>query len=168
MNCLAFHRRIFKVTYGLITYGLINEIPIFKSVPKASILAKDFATEQGISFAFMELSKFSNPSDEDSSSNWYNINQSIKSSTKNGHNYIRDEVELLSPDIIIGSGVYDLHEIIQCHDVEKLSNDAFLLNGIARKKILYFTTYHFSGRNLRDCWYYDHIGNLFKLFRDRL
>lgn len=175
MNCHAFHRRIFYLVYGI-----LNNFPDFNCLPKPNNLAIRFATKDGISFAFMEISKISNPDDNDSSSNWKNIAKSIKSATSEGHNFIRDEIELLAPDIIIGSGIWNLHTIIQHGNIEKLDNNAYLLKDFPtqnvsipyeakkHKNILYFPTYHFSARRFGDRWFYDHIGNLFKLFRCRL
>lgn len=163
MNRLAFHRRLF-----FLAYGILNDFPDFYCISKSNILAKTFATEEGISFSFMEISKISNPSDDDSSSNWNNIRKSIKSATSDGRNFIRDEINLLSPNIIIGSGIYDLHEIIQHTNAERLDENVFLLKNLSNKNVLYLPIYHFSARNVGDVYYYRVIKESFKKFRCRL
>ena len=60
-----------------LAYGIMNNFPSWNNVPKASEIAKNFATTSGISFAFMNISKTSNKS-ESYKRNSANINQSIK------------------------------------------------------------------------------------------
>jgi hypothetical protein len=52
----TFHHRMYYLAYGILKGGGIP----YRDVPYASELAKDFGTPAGISFAFMELSKYSN------------------------------------------------------------------------------------------------------------
>ncbi len=52
-----FHRLLFSIAYGI-----IRRETDWKKIPYASELADNFGTQGGISFAFMNLSKFSNES----------------------------------------------------------------------------------------------------------
>ena len=109
LNRNAFHRRMLYLAHGI-----MNNFPSLNNVPKASEIAKNFATTDGISFAFMNISKTSNES-ENYSANWKNINQSIKDACNGKFNFIKEEIQTLSPDIIIGSGVDNLLETIKCN-----------------------------------------------------
>lgn len=163
MNCLAFHRKMFYLSYGI-----LKNFPDFYSIPKPSKLAINFATESGISFSFMEVSKSSNPKDEDFRSNWYSIGSSIKKAIDTNRNYIREEIELLSPDIIIGSGVYNLHEIIQHNNIKVLDKNVVLLSNLSRKNTLYCSTYHFSCYKNSDFSLYKWMETVFNRFRNQL
>ncbi len=44
-------------------YGLMNGLPEWKDIPDVGEIGDGFATADGVSFAFMNLSKFSNESD---------------------------------------------------------------------------------------------------------
>ena len=141
INRDMFHRRLLKIAYGL-----LNDFPEWKNVPSAQNITASFATPNGISFAFMNISKISNENQE-YQSNWGNINKSINDAICGAKNYIKSEIELLAPDIIICSGVDAIHHIIG--DAELLSEQSLIKVyslWIAQKQVLLFNTYHFTAR----------------------
>jgi hypothetical protein len=80
-------------------YGLMNGLPEWKDIPDADEIGDGFATAEGVSFAFMNLSKFSNESDH-WSSNWQRIQESVRQATM-GRNFIAEQIALLEPDVVI-------------------------------------------------------------------
>ena len=111
-------------------------------------MSSTYATSEGISFAFMNISKISNETD-DFHSNWSSIQTSKGDAITKKRNFLQEEISLLAPDIIIGSGVYDIHNIIESG--EKLFQNQWLslyLLKIASKNVLYFATYHFTATKI--------------------
>lgn len=94
LNCSLFHRRMLYTAYGL-----LNGLPEWKNIPDADQIGDSFATTEGVSFAFMNLSKFSNES-EFWPSNWKMIQDAVRMATKN-RNFIAEEIALLVPDLVI-------------------------------------------------------------------
>lgn len=94
LNCSLFHRRMIYIAYGL-----LNSLPEWKDIPDADQIGDSFATAEGISFAFMNLSKFSNES-EFWPSNWKMIQDAVKLATQ-GRKFIAEQIALLEPDIVI-------------------------------------------------------------------
>jgi hypothetical protein len=108
-----FHSLQMYLTYA----ALHNDIMQYSDpkLPYASEIAKSFATNDGPSFAFMDLSKLSSESDV-YSANWAQIDKFVEyssneTSKKYSPNFFAEELSLLKPDIIIGmnlSNKYDL------------------------------------------------------------
>jgi hypothetical protein len=127
-----------------ITYGIENNITETNKIPKASNMTKDFATENGISFAFMNLSKFSNenkhfPTD-------YNlVNNFIEISNCENRNFWNDQISILNPNYIITMG---LSNYLNYFGEIKTSNDKKYPREyeikINDKYIKLIDTYHFS------------------------
>ncbi len=138
INKYMFHRRTF-----FLIYGLLNGFPDWKEVPYPDQMTEKFATPQGISFAFMNISKISNES-PNYQANWANILRSVTDATSGDRNFIREEITLLAPNVIIGSGV-DNRILGDC---ELLSEGALMnshLLRISNKPVLFFNyKYHFT------------------------
>ncbi len=140
INQNMFHRRLF-----FLIYGLLNGFPEWSEVPYPDQMTPTFATPDGISFAFMNISKISNES-PNYPANWANIKRSMTDATSGDRNFIREEVALLAPDVIIGSGVDDLYRVLG--DGELLSSGALISSYLLRisdKPVLFFSyKYHFT------------------------
>ena len=99
----------FHTTMFYLAYGLLNGFPAYQTVPYASELAKTFGTGHGMSFAFMNLSKFSNDSD----SSWVLNNELATNFLENSKddkiNFHLEEINILQPDIIITSNLNEVH-----------------------------------------------------------
>lgn len=142
INRHAFHRRLLKISYGL-----INEKE-WVDIPKASEIAESFGTKNGISFAFTNLSKISN-CDDDSTK----INGNFKGNVKNTKHYLKEEISILKPDLIIGMNMinwkgFSAEDICatKAYDDDK---------NIYKVKIddlrtSYIDSYHFSARYKKD------------------
>jgi hypothetical protein len=99
INRVRFHKLLLQVAYGL----LHNRSPIeWQDVLDAKSICENGLIFDEVSFAFMNLAKVSHESCEPCGVNadWAKIDFAVDFSTKN-RNFIREEVELLAPDLII-------------------------------------------------------------------
>ncbi|OQC17722.1 MAG: hypothetical protein BWX72_00365 [Firmicutes bacterium ADurb.Bin080] len=148
INRHSIHRRMIKIAYGL-----SNSFLEFQKIPKASEITEQFGTSNGVSFAFMNISKFSNESGG-SKADWELIDSSIAASSNKGDNFILNEIDILEPDIVItmNLGKYDklsvlgkMNEIFRSDEVY-----AFNFNTQSKNNILLLDTFHFSARSKAD------------------
>ena len=125
-------------------YGVLNgksTLDDFNAMPCASEIGDNFATENGVSFAFMNLSKISNET------TIYADMNLIKKRAQEGGGFIRRELDILEPDIIVSGNVG--HILTQMFDhfevVGRVGEDVCVhkakLNG---REILYLDCWHFS------------------------
>ena len=119
VNQYPFHRRQFYMAYGILkALAEGGRFPEWEDVPWASDMAagtgegkekRVFAVENGISWAFMNLSKISNQTgDYRTDSARYLPFVTDKGNRK----FIREEIQILAPDVIIGANVYELVGIL--------------------------------------------------------
>lgn len=96
----------FHTTMLYISYAIEREVYNWSQLPFAEEFIDEFGEPDGFSFAFMNLSKFSNESgrwqaDEEL------IDSFIRLSQNDEINFIQKEIELLNPDLIIGMNLGD-------------------------------------------------------------
>ena len=98
LNKHKFHARMLRIAYGI-----VNDKPLWKDIPYASTIGDTFGTANGLSFAFMNISKLSNERERGGwAANWNRINTAYRLSTEpEGRNFIREEIAILQPDIVI-------------------------------------------------------------------
>lgn len=159
INQYKFHRLMFYLTYGL-----LNEFPIWEKIPSAVEI--DFGTKTGISFAFMNLSKFSNESST-WLADWELIDSFINAFTKSEPNYFNEEISVLNPDIIITMNLENRLNVLGKLDVLKYGSQAscYYLNS-KRKKIPLIDLYHFSAIRKSDKEeYYKPLKEAIKLYK---
>jgi hypothetical protein len=107
LDAYATEARQFYLAYGLLHNGAVP----YREVPYASELAKTFGTANGISFAFMELSKYSNDAEDANRRRDAELMaRFLRDSHLEKRNLVREELSLLNPDIILtmnlwGSGI---------------------------------------------------------------
>jgi len=94
LNRDKFHSRMLYIAYGI-----LNGMPTWQEIPYASEIGDTFGAENGLSFAFMNISKLSNDS-ESWAANWGVIDASLRLSTVD-RNFIQEEVAVLEPHIVI-------------------------------------------------------------------
>lgn len=139
INSHAFHRRLLYLAYGILNGK--STLEDFNAMPCASEIGDCFATENDISFAFMNLSKISNET------TIYADMEVIKNRAENDKKFIRREIDILEPDIIISGNIgHILTQMVDNFDVvEHLGEDVCVhkvkLNG---REILYLDCWHFS------------------------
>lgn len=95
INRCKFHALMFYHAWAI-----NNNLPEWRDIPYASELTSQFATKDGFSFAFMNLSKFSNESDS-WKADWPLIDSFIKNSNHPTKNLFNEQIRILNPDIII-------------------------------------------------------------------
>lgn len=104
INKYKFHCRMFYITYGIISsidnWEKGQKYFEWKDIPYASQLIETFATEEGFSFAFINISKFSNESGH-YKADWESINRSLELSISGNDNFVKKEIEILDPQIIV-------------------------------------------------------------------
>ena len=146
-----------------ITYGLNNNYCSWEDIPSASEIAKNFTTEHGVSFAFMNISKFSNDSGN-WQADWNLINGFIDASSNGSSNYFSRQIELLHPDIILTMNLESLLNSLGQLDPISYGKDvsAYKLH-TAEKEYLLIDMFHFSAvKSQKDCFYSPLLSALYK------
>ena len=143
LNRHSFYRRIFKITYGL-THGC----PDWKDIPPASVMADTFGTPEGISFAFMNLSKLSHEYADNPAwkADMTLMDSFVQKTSECGQNYFQREIEILDPDIIITMNLEQwLSALGTIHQRESLSPDvAMYALELPKRAIPLLDCWHFS------------------------
>lgn len=91
----------FHSTMLYLTYAIEHEVYKWEEIPYADEFISEFAQPEGISNAFMNLSKFSNESGCWAADNNL-IDSFISASIQSPVNLFATEIDLLAPDIIFG------------------------------------------------------------------
>lgn len=150
-----------------ITYGIQNKgILIYEEIPYANEILENMVKRNHFGFAIMNISKYSNDAENGSSANFSLINQFLKDSELSKRNFIREEISLLEPDIIITVNLWEGHisntelekifPTSDCSNLKTIEGIAnlwdFNLNG---KKIQLLDLFHFSCRGSDKTKFYD-------------
>ena len=98
LNAAFFHARMFHIAWG-IQHGLVE----WDDIPWAAELADTFATPQGMSFAFMNISKLSNEQGT-WPAQWKQIRMAVEASG----DFIQEEIALLKPHIVVSMNLGEL------------------------------------------------------------
>ena len=145
-------RRILHLLYGIRTRG---KYP-YSDIPAEDIILKQMVQSNNYGFAIMNLSKYINEAEDSGTSNFNLINQFLEDSELNKRNFIREEIELLEPDIIITANLWGckidktyLNLVFPPTDMSKPvfdSKDKVCLQNLRLKDriIKRLDTYHFS------------------------
>jgi hypothetical protein len=144
VNSSFYHARMLRMTHGIL-HGFKN----WDDIPTAATIGDTFACAESISFAMMNLSKFSNESTDSYSADW-NL---IRLSVENSRDFIQREVELLEPDVVItmniGTFLPRFGEVTKFNDVatEAFNGgravDAYILQSGQNRSLL-LDAWHFS------------------------
>lgn len=129
-----------------IAWALNNNLPEWQDIPYASELANQFATEEGFSFSFMNLSKFSNDAD-DYQADWPLIDSFVDNSKHPAKNFFNEEIRILNPDMIITMNLQGrLKALGDCEHIPVKSNDNVYVYNISvdGKQIPLYDMFHFS------------------------
>ncbi|MEL3908020.1 MAG: hypothetical protein P1P64_03265 [Treponemataceae bacterium] len=136
INKYQLHSLLFYITYMLQTAN-----GNFEEFPYPSELTKDFGTKKGISFAFMNLSKFSNET-----GNWEQNKSLIDSFVSASKEFIAKEIEILQPDVIITMNIMNyLEDILDIELIDNSNCDAWLYKTkLGNSEVHLIDTWHFS------------------------
>lgn len=127
-------------------WALNNNLPEWRNIPYASELASQFATEEGFSFAFMNLSKLSNESDS-WQADWPLIDSFIKNSNHPTKNFFNEQIRILNPDIIITMNLEGRIEALGEHEYladKSNGNVAYYNLFVDGNTIPLYDMFHFS------------------------
>jgi hypothetical protein len=153
-----FHKRMLFLTWAInnnFPDGL-SELDEWKSIPEAEIIADSFSKPNGISFAFMNLSKFINY-DKNFQANMELIDSFLESAIdkNNNRNFLNDEIKILEPDLIITMNLSDLEgRLTKYIGVKPPISHSGILSIFefdkGKEKIPLFDTFHFSAKQKND------------------
>lgn len=101
-NTLSYWRRILYIVYGIKTKGEYS----YDEIPYANEILSDMNKNNDYGFAIMNISKYSNDAEDGASANISLINRLLEDSDLRERNYIREEIEVLEPDIIITANLW--------------------------------------------------------------
>ena len=162
INKHEFHRRIFYLTYGF-----LKKEYNFQLVPNANDISPILGTKE-FSFAFMNISKFSNENDS-YQSDYEIINKSVELSSAK-RNFIQEEIRILDPDIIITMNLYDYFAAIGNIKLIDNSNPAVHVFELLtdEKKYLVLDSFHFSAIKTEKDFFFDPIINVAKKYKSEL
>ena len=135
-----------------ITYSLCNKCFDWEKIPASSKLTKNFGTPDGISFAFMNISKFSNEE------TWSLNKKLVNSFINSAEDFIAKEIKLLNPDLVFTMNLGNNVEL--CGNLERIEENSTHNIGLywldlGTRKTLLADTWHFSAPNKspeRDIW----------------
>lgn len=161
LNANWFHKRLIYIAYGL-NHGM----PKWQDIPYADKIGDTFGDADGLSFAFMNISKLSNESD-DPQSDWPVIRAAHTLSTQ-GRNFIQEEVGILEPDIIITMIPEDSLDMLGSLGDLTLIYESGMANGYwlqcGGRRMLLVNTAHFSYGSRDDIdGFYEPICNVIRL-----
>jgi len=162
------HRRMMYLAYGILHDGKLPYHEVRNL--KASKIAADFGTEKGISFAFMNFSKYSNEGpDANKHRDAGLMNAFFADSKLEKRNFFQEELAILDPDIIITMNLWETGVEPQYLEIafdklfvpgpcEYKTDDAnlcfFKING---KIIPRIDLFHFTARKSDKISYYDPV-----------
>jgi len=144
LNVNKFHSRMLYIAYGI-----ANGMPEWKDIPNASLIGDTFGSPDGLSFAFMNISKLSNEADE-WPSDWETINLAHGLSCQS-RRFNQEQVAILEPHIVItmnlGEKIKSLGNLTLIEQTEQIRS--FWLENDGHRSLL-IDTWHFSARNKDD------------------
>lgn len=152
LNQHRFHALMFYITYGL-----NNDCCDWKDIPMATEIADSFATEKGISFAFMNLSKFSNDSN-DWRADWPLIDGFVEAFRDSPINYFAKQIDTLCPDIILTMNLESrLKALGEISVIEYGNTASYFTLRTSNKEYLLIDLFHFSASKSQENCYYEPI-----------
>ncbi|PJG83435.1 hypothetical protein [Caviibacterium pharyngocola] len=163
----AFHRRIIKLAKAFQIAEGTKEFPEWDSLD-SNKLAQEIGTEADkLSFAFMNLSKYSNDSGH-YSADWALINSFIEGSNTKDKNFFEEQIKLLDPDIIVIAN-FAPETLGKAEIIAKVPNDSVHLYKIEinGKEIPLFNTYHFSAVISEEDKFYNAIKELYLAYLEK-
>lgn len=164
----SFWRRILYITFGIKNDGRIKFEDVKEKTAKG--IAKELVEKNDYGFALMNFSKYSNDCEDGGKADIVLINKFLEDSHFDKKNFLKEELEILDPDIIITANLWD--EKIKKEYLEYMFKDIkFIRNegGVAdlktmelnEKTIKIIDLYHFSRPGVEDQeYYYDPVMKL--------
>lgn len=160
-NASSYWRRILYIVYGIKNEGKYN----YFDIPNANEIVDEMKENRNFGFAIMNISKYSNDSDDGANADYGLINQFLTDSELSKRNFIREEIDLLEPDFIITANLWngsinkkELHKVFPDTDFsnEKTKNGVACLYDLKfdNRIIKLLDLYHFSNRGSDNYMFY--------------
>lgn len=152
LNQSQFHALMLRISYGL-----NHNCCSWGEIPAANEIAKIFATAAGTSFAFMNLSKFSNESDN-YQADWALIDSFTKNFANKSENYFNKQIEIINPDIIVTMNLEQRLQALGELSLLKYAPEAgYFTLKCADRNILLMDLHHFSAVKAHEKTFYSPI-----------
>lgn len=159
LNQSQFHALMLRIAYGL-NHNRCS----WEDIPTANEIAKTFATADGISFAFMNLSKFSNESDH-YQADWSLIDSFIKSFASESDNIFNKQIEIINPDIIVTMNLEQRLQVLgKLSLLQYTPNAAYFKLKSAGRDVLLIDLHHFSAVKMHEETFYRPILNGIEIY----
>ena len=154
VNASGFWRTILRLLYGIQHEGKLS----YADIPCADEIAKEMAQSDNFGLAVMQLSKYSNDSEDGATANRAMMNRFLEDSELEKRNFFQEELALLDPDIIITGNLWECgikDEYMElCFPEKNFKNWKSYKHGTAEygeydlngKSVPFINTYHFSAR----------------------
>lgn len=150
LNQHKFHALMLYVVYGL-QHNCLD----YEKIPCATEISRNFATSNGISYAFMNLSKFSNEA------NNYEANDSLidsflEISSMLPENYFAKEIRILDPNLIIGMNLNEDEKMDRHKFLGDLKNPTYYGNNgqVCAQKLITHHDGEYREYNFIDCYHF--------------
>jgi hypothetical protein len=126
-----------------VTYGILNHMPAWQAIPFASKIGDTFGDSNGLSFAYMNISKLSNNVWQ---ANHGIINTAYELSIQ-PRNFIQEEIAILESHVVITMSRTKKDKIASFGKLTPIDNsthiDSYWLDSGANRSLL-INTWHFS------------------------
>ena len=164
----SYWRRLLYITYGIRHNGKYK----FEEIPNANDILAQMLDSNDFGFAIMNISKYSNDCDDGASADYELINRFLEDSELDKRNFVQEEIELLSPSVIITANLWNgeiKKELINAAFPEKLfsegiglqNNEACLYDyRLGKKTIKLRDLFHFSSRKSDAEYFYNPVMKL--------
>jgi len=98
-----FWRRVLYILYGIRKNGKVK----YENIPNVTEIIAEMTESNNYGFAFMNISKYSNDREDGGSADLWLINRFLVDTCIEKRNFIKEEIELIDPDIIITANLWD-------------------------------------------------------------
>lgn len=145
INQYPFQRR-----QAYIAYGILNNWKSWEEVPPASDICSMVGEDNGISWAFINMSKLSNETGDwrtDGNRYWPFVNDN------NNQKMLKRQINILKPDIIIGANVPELTNILAYETPDTRVSDCYYYNA-TNDFPPFLNCFHFAAiKKDKECFY---------------
>lgn len=145
INQYPFQRR-----QAYIAYGILNNWISWERVPPASTICNGVGKDNGISWAFINMSKISNETGNwrtDGNRYWPFVNDN------NNQERLKRQINILKPDIIIGANVPELTNILGYETPDTRVSDCYYYNA-TNDFPPFLNCFHFAAiKKDKECFY---------------
>lgn len=166
LNQSQFHALMLRVNYAL------NKNTPWEDVPDAMTIAQDFAEPGGTSFAFMNLSKLSNESEDSYQADWPLIDCFTNAFKDEETNFFNKQIEIIDPDIIITMNLESrLNLLGEITVIGYEKNAGYCSLRCSDREIPVMDLYHFSAVKSHKETFYDPVVRgmqVYKKLKDEL